>query len=459
MDFGTAVKYVLAVIGIMLVAGGIIFALSGVVLNMFEKKDKSKTVVKAKEVEKTETLLLEDSKEPVLVDEPAKEVAMGDEIDMALAEQERRSIETSRNELKERERIVEQAIQNQEEDEEDINAIYERMIAEINAEANAQTDAEPAEEPAEEPIEDDQDEDVYNIDELMKTLDSIAAEEPTEQPAEESAKESAQPEQPVAQEVVEEVVEVAEEEQAPAEVEEPTEQAEAAEEVEEEVVEETEQAEVTEEIAEQAEVVEPLVDEEKEELKKQIEALRMQLEQEQEHKTNLERLVEQEQQEKSALIRLVEEAQQSEILDAESVDMLNDRLVVLNDRLAKAEKDFKANKKEYLPLLRIKKTLENDKAKLRRKEAMVAKQQVVLFGVNNYVEDPEKEKKLSEDLDMLDALRLSVQHCEEVIKQNEDRYPILEKTHNILTKQIEDLKLDIQDIKERIARATANGNN
>ena len=58
--------------------------------------------------------------------------------------------------------------------------------------------------------------------------------------------------------------------------------------------------------------------------------------------------------------------------------------------------------------------------------------------------------KLSEDLDVLDALRLSVQHCEEVMKENEDRYPILENTYNILTKQVEepDLPDENDDIDE-----------
>ena len=105
-----------------------------------------------------------------------------------------------------------------------------------------------------------------------------------------------------------------------------------------------------------------------------------------------------------------------------------------------------------MPLARIKKNLESDRTKLRRKEAVVAKQKVMLFGVNNYVVDPEKEKKLSEDLDVLDALRLSVQHCEEVMKDNEDRYPILEKTNGILTKQVADLKADIADVEARITK-------
>ena len=82
------------------------------------------------------------------------------------------------------------------------------------------------------------------------------------------------------------------------------------------------------------------------------------------------------------------------------------------------EKDLKTNKKEYIPLRRIKKNLEKDELKLRRKEAIVAKQKIMLFGVNNYVYDEEKEKKLAEDLDLLDGLRLSVQHCEDVMTSN-----------------------------------------
>ena len=107
----------------------------------------------------------------------------------------------------------------------------------------------------------------------------------------------------------------------------------------------------------------------------------------------------------------------------------------------------------FIPLYKINKTLERDNVKLRRKEALVAKQKVVLYGVNNYVDiDEEKAKKLAEDLDLLEGLRLSVQHCEEVMKDNEDRYPILEKTNAILTKQVEDLKADIAELDARIAK-------
>ena len=134
----------------------------------------------------------------------------------------------------------------------------------------------------------------------------------------------------------------------------------------------------------------------------------------------------------------------------ESRESLQNRLDILTERLKEAEKELKINKKEYLPLARIKKTFESDQAKLRRKEAIVAKQKINLFGVNNYVVDPEKEQKLNDELDALEALRLSVEHCETVLKDNEDRLPILEKTYNILTKNVNDIKADIEGINKRL---------
>ena len=66
--------------------------------------------------------------------------------------------------------------------------------------------------------------------------------------------------------------------------------------------------------------------------------------------------------------------------------------------------------------------------------------------------DEEKAKKLSEDLDLLDGLRLSVQHCEEVMEQNKDRFPILEKTNQILVEQNQQIKDDIAEVEAAIAK-------
>ena len=388
MDFGTAILYVLAVLAIIAVSGLVIYLLAALVVSIIDKKE-VRPFAKSEEGAKNEQLLLENKDYQLTFDDEPKEEEKPEEVkevnqgvDLDLADEEKKLIE-------ERQRIIAKQEPEEEEveepEEEDLEAMYQKLIADINAEA---TEEEPAEEPApveeveEEPVEEvsEEEEEVtseeYNelkdqIAELKSLL--LAGKEPVEEPVEEPAEE----------EVVEEPVE-----------EEPS--------------------------------------KELEELKAQLAAV---------------------QAEKEELAKKLEEKPEVVETETESVDALLARKAVLEERLSQSEKELKANKKEFVPLSRIKKNLESDKAKLRRKEAVVAKQKVVLFGVNNYVVDPEKEKKLSEDLDVLDALRLSVQHCEEVMKENEDRYPILEKTNAILTKQVEDLKADIAELDARIAKA------
>ena len=137
---------------------------------------------------------------------------------------------------------------------------------------------------------------------------------------------------------------------------------------------------------------------------------------------------------------------------------IEDKLAVLKQRLKANEKELSANKKDYLPLKRVSMTLANDEKKLRRKEAMVAKKKVMLYGVNNYVDiDEEKAKELAEELDLLEGLKLSVQHCHEVMNANKDRFPILEKTNKILTSNIEGLKADIAELEARLAEFPKDG--
>lgn len=135
----------------------------------------------------------------------------------------------------------------------------------------------------------------------------------------------------------------------------------------------------------------------------------------------------------------------------ESKEAIEARLEVLKQRLKENEKELSTNRKEFIPLRRVNMTLESDKKKLRRKEAIVAKRKVVLYGVNNYVDiDEEKAKELNEELELLEGLRLSVAHCEEVMEKNKDRYPILERANNFLTKNQEDLKADIAELEAKL---------
>ena len=178
--------------------------------------------------------------------------------------------------------------------------------------------------------------------------------------------------------------------------------------------------------------------EREEELKNQIEELKRQIE---ENKETIKALEEK----NVGTIQMIK-------MPTESKEELENRLEVLKQRLKENEKELSANRKEFVPLRRVNMTLDNDKKKLSRKEAIVAKQKVVLYGVNNYVDiDEEKAKKLSEELDLLEGLRLSVQHCEEVMQKNKDRYPILERANAFLVKNQAQLKEDIADIERKLA--------
>lgn len=160
-----------------------------------------------------------------------------------------------------------------------------------------------------------------------------------------------------------------------------------------------------------------------------------------------------EQKEEPTVVEKIVEVPAQTNAAALTLDELKERLANAEERLKATEKEFKQCKKEYIPLRRVWDAHDKDEKKLRRKEALVAKQKVLLYGVNNYAEiDQEKATKLAEDLDLLDGLKLSVQHCEEVMKKNEERYPLLEKMYNVLKVRNDELKKDIVVYREEIER-------
>ncbi len=136
-----------------------------------------------------------------------------------------------------------------------------------------------------------------------------------------------------------------------------------------------------------------------------------------------------------------------------SVEELEEIIAKEKEELKANEKEFRKCKKEFIPLRRVKRTLESDEKKLHRREALVAKQQVELYGVNNIQDiDEEKAKKLSEDLDLLDGLKLSVQHCQEVMSKNAERYPLLEKIFDLLSSKNAELKNSIANHEDMLAK-------
>lgn len=126
------------------------------------------------------------------------------------------------------------------------------------------------------------------------------------------------------------------------------------------------------------------------------------------------------------------------------------KLLELEEELRVAEKELRANKNEYIPLTRIHKAYARDTEKLRKKEMQVAKQKVALYGVKSSKVDPEKKAKLDENLQALAELKDSVSHCEEVIRKNKDRYPVLEKNYNLLMRQIARINDDIHVCEKAI---------
>ncbi len=134
-----------------------------------------------------------------------------------------------------------------------------------------------------------------------------------------------------------------------------------------------------------------------------------------------------------------------------SKEYYENRLQELEDDLKDVKKELRLVNREFNPLKKIKKTLERDSIKLRRKEAAVAKEKLKIYGINNVKNiDPEKVAKLETEVEVLNNLKDSVYHCETVMKQNKDRYPVLERSNKQLTKHINTLTKDIESVLRAI---------
>ena len=400
VDFGSALVNVLAIIAIIIAGGFIIFFLGDLLLSILDPKTEDKK--KAKE-ERPEVL-----KEEKKVEEP-KFVPI-EEVKPEPVQEKEEEVKTVDEDLAEKERLELGYVEEPKDSFADLRAAEEEY-----RQNNLKTLEEKQNVAKEEPADEDIDLNDFFFDDEDFNFGVQEDEEPEK----------------VEEDKLDGQVSIFNEE-APVEEEKVEEKTEA---VEENKVSEEAQAEIDE------------LRRELEEQKAEYEALKEQTEREKNKW----------QEERAALENLFETTEnKEEFVPMMTLKEYEARLEVLKERLKANEKDLKANKKEFLPLARVKKNLDNDKKKLRRREALVAKQKVVLYGVNNYVDiDEEKAKKLAEDLDLLDGLRLSVQHCEEVIAANKERYPILETTNRILTTVNKEIKADIQEVETAIAKLKA----
>lgn len=426
--FGDAFISVLAIIGIILVGGFLIFFLGDLVLSVLDPEyvhfwQRKKNGVKEKAKEETKEPQQDETKElEFKFDEADKDAFAKEEKvpEVVALEQPEEKVEEPEFKFDEEEKVEEPVEETEEVDElkAEEELFKQNMLKEIEERRQKQA-AEAEEDKFENFFYDDEDIAVFGDEEAEATEEVVETEET---PAEEATEEVVEVEETPAEEVVEiEEEPVAEVEEVPAE--------EVAEEEVEEVVEETPVEEVAEEVSAQ-----PSIDELKAQFEAEIAKLQARNEELENELNNKEEVV----------------------APAGNIEEYEARLETLKERLAANEKQLRQVKKEYIPLRKVNKTLENDERKLRRKEAIVAKQKVVLYGVNNIADiDEEKAKKLSEELDLLEGLKLSVQHCQEVMNANKDRYPILENTFNILTANNETLKADIKETEDAIENLKA----
>ena len=130
----------------------------------------------------------------------------------------------------------------------------------------------------------------------------------------------------------------------------------------------------------------------------------------------------------------------------------------MEKELKEVQAELKLNKKDFLPLQKVYKTYERDEVKLRRQEALVVNQKVNTYGVNKKVKlSDDKKAKIDENVKKLKELKESVDSCLQVIEQNKDRYPILEKNNQLLTKQVQRLTEDIASVQEALDWYEHNG--
>lgn len=456
-------KYVLLVLGIVAVGALVIYGLGNLMLSIIDphgRQNKQENQTTQQQIVYEQTKLIEQA--PQQENERVEQKDVQD-VDLDKARQEELALKQNSNFsvlaqeedefIKEKQRNIEQRMAEKN--------VVEEPVDEINLDDIFVEDEEPQEPvaPVEEPVETDEDDDDEDIDALINRILAESEDEEVEE------------EQPVP------VVEEVQEEQV-ATMDEEVEEEPVVEEVEEQNNEAEERVKaLEEELARQRAEYESKLqeaqnnarnEEEENQTQARIEELENALKAKDEELKQAQDSVKDEQAETQARIEELEKALQAkdeELQTAQnkptgamlSLEEYEARLETLKDRLKVNDKELRAVKKEYLPLAKIKKSLEKDKIKLRRKESLVAKQKVVLYGVNNYVDiDEEKAKKLEEDLDLLDGLRLSVQHCEEVMKANEERFPILENSFNILTSTNENIKADIEECNARIAELKAN---
>ena len=422
METWMALVSIMAIVAVVLVAGGIIAFIAHLIIGALDRTDKNikyegRTELldyaqykQSQEANKQNEYDFEAINKAKVAEEKAlieDEVDDDFEIEDNLVDEIAKDLEEEKVAEPIEEKVKEVKVVEDDDDDLDFDAMLEEISNDIIEEEKEKATEENAPKMSDELG-------TYSLEEYMNSLneETEEVEETVEEvPEFEPILEEEVVEEPVAEEIAEEVVAEETFEETEDEGDEALEILPEVEEIEEEPIVE--------------EVVEP-VEEKEDESKKIIEDLKAQL-------ADLNKQLEAARSSKTEVVTI-------NMTEEECVARLN----MLEERLKDVKKDYKNNMKEYRPLKKVMNDLEKYQTKLRRKDTIVAKKKVALYGVNNYVDiDKEKAEKLANDLELLEGLRLSVSHCEEVINANKDRYPILERTNQILEDQIAHIEADI----------------
>ena len=405
MEALSAFISIISIIAIVLVVGGLIAFVGHMIIGAFDGNKQSTKPEQKDVIDYTQYKQLENSKQSANEAEYDFEA-----INESKAQKEKEMLESEKDSIFELD----------EDKDEDLEEIENRL-----KEAQDEPKEEVSEKIEETPVATTEEDDDFDLDSMLSEIsDEVIEEEKAEEDTEMKMSDELESYS------IDDLLKQAEEESSEEDI---------AEEIAEEDLESENEASYIEledeEEVEEAEEAQPVVNSEVEELKAQLAELNRQLELAREAKVEVVKI---------------------DITEDECIQ----KIEVLEERLKNVKKDYKINMKEYRPLKKVMNDLERYQTKLRRKEAIVAKKKVALYGVNNYVDiDKEKAEKLANELELLDGLRLSVSHCEEVINANKDRFPILEHSNKILEDQIAHLEADLNEAQETLKKIREkNGN-
>lgn len=123
----------------------------------------------------------------------------------------------------------------------------------------------------------------------------------------------------------------------------------------------------------------------------------------------------------------------------------------LETRLRAVNKSLRNNKKEYVPLIKAQKYINDNNDRFNRKSNNVAKLKAQL-SKPKYADDKEKLAKYDSEMEIYEQLRIDMTRNKEYLDLNASKIPILEKENATLTKQQTELENQLNILRTELKR-------